>query len=295
MEVSKKIFIIGQSGMLAQALIKYASKKRYKVFSLSRTQGIDLSRGGTCLTEALNRINPSLVINAAGITDLKFCEDNPSQAWMLHVRLPAIIASWANKASCKWVHISTDHYFNDQENVLHTELDTPNPLNEYALSKLAGESLALTSSTAFVVRTNIIGKRGWLGSPNFAEWVMQCLHNRVQFDAFTDTWASSIEVGQFANLVLTLVESGETGLMNLACSESISKANLIERIAQKSGVNQYFMRKVKTPAPVDGQPLRANAMGLNCSKAQHRLNTLGLTLPDADEVVSALIKSFSEK
>lgn len=294
MKYRKKILILGQSGLLAQAVIKEASKNGDEVFSLSRSHGIDLTRDDTALKEAFNRIKPSLVFNATGITDLQFCEKNPDQAWLLHARLPGKVAAWANKTSCPWVHISTDHYFNDNENLLHNESDVPRPLNEYASSKLAGEALALTSSTALVVRTNIVGKRGWPDRPNFVEWAIKCLQNQLPFDAFTDTWASSIEAGQFANLVLNLVESGQTGLINLACSESISKADLIEKIAKKSGVSHYLMKRVKTPMPEDGQPHRANSMGLDCSKAQRCLNALGLSLPDSDEVVSELVKSFSE-
>jgi len=292
MNSRKKLLILGHTGLLAQAVIKDARKKGYEVFSLSRSNGIDLTKRDTGLSQALNLIKPTLVFNATGITDLQFCEENPDKAWLLHARLPGKIAAWANQTSCHWVHVSTDHYFNDKENLLHTESDTPKPPNEYAASKLAGEALALTSSTAFVVRTNIIGKRGWSGRPNFAEWLMHCLHNNVPFDAFTDTWTSSIEVGQFANLALTLVESGETGLMNLACAESISKANWIEKIAKESGVTNYLMKKVKTPKTLDGQTRRANAMGLDCSKAQQRLNDIGLALPDSEEVVCALVKSF---
>jgi dTDP-4-dehydrorhamnose reductase len=124
---------------------------------------------------------------------------------------------------------------------------------------------------------------------------MNCLYEKSPFNAYVDTWASSIEAGQFANLALKLAESGENGLLNLACSESISKADLIEKIAKKSQIEDYLINKVRTPSHAVGHPKRANAMGLDCSKAQKRLLTLGLHLPDADEVVSALVKSFREQ
>jgi dTDP-4-dehydrorhamnose reductase len=293
----KKILILGKTGLLAQAVNKIATKSGYEVFSLSRGQGIELTNTNADLSlyEALERIRPSLIFNATGITNLQFCEQNPTQAWLLHARLPGLLAKWTDKTHCPWVHVSTDHYFNDSSNLMHTESDPPKPLNEYASSKLAGEALALTSSTALVLRTNIIGKRGWASQPNFAEWVMKCLNDQEPFNAFIDTWASSIEAGQFAYLALKLAESGESGLMNLACSESISKSDLIEKIAKESQIEHYLMNKVKTPSHVAGQPRRANAMGLNCTKAEECLSKLGLRLPDADEVVSALVKSFKEQ
>ncbi len=287
---------MGKSGLLAQAVIRTASTSNYEVFTISRSQGFDLTRtdAGLVLEEAFKSIAPALIFNAVGITNLEECERNPIQAWILNVRLPALIAGLANQNKCPWVHISTDHFFNGDENLLHSENETPKPPNEYALSKLAGEAISLSSPTAFVIRTNIIGKRGWADQPNFAEWAINCLNEHAPFDAYTDTWASSIEVNQFAKLALKLAESGQTGLMNLACSVSISKADLIKKIAVQSGLSTKYLKEIKTPAAAFGRPRRANAMGLDCTKAQKCLYAMGLSLPDADEVVSALIQSFSE-
>jgi dTDP-4-dehydrorhamnose reductase len=296
MNEEKKMLLLGGSGLLAQAMALVAREQGYQVFTLSRHKGIDLSnvKAESYLRDAIDRIQPNLIFNATGITDLNYCEIYPEQAWMLHARLPALIASLADHIQCPWVHVSTDQYFNGQENVLHKELDTPKPPNTYAASKLAGEAMALTSPTALVFRTNIIGQRGWPGQPSFAEWAMHCLREQKPFDAYTDTWASSIEVGQFAKLALILVEAGETGLMNLACSEAISKADLIERMALYSGISSQFMKRVLTPKPMRGQLKRANAMGLDCTKAQNRLLSIGHALPDANDVVQAVVKSFSE-
>jgi dTDP-4-dehydrorhamnose reductase len=298
MNTKKRILILGKSGLLAQAAIRIADKKNYEVSTLSRSEGFDLSRAdaGRILEESFKRIGPSLIFNAAGMTDLEMCEQNPNQAWLLNARLPALIARLANQAQCPWVHTSTDHYFTGNLNLLHTEYETPKPPNEYALSKLAGEEIALASSKALVIRTNIIGKRGWVDQPNFAEWVMKCLHEQIPFNVYTDTWASSIEVGQFSNLALELAGSGATGLVNLASSESISKSDLIERIAIQSGFSTKYLTRIKTPNSVLGKLRRANSMGLDCTKAEQLLSKLGLSLPNADEVVSALVKSFgSEK
>lgn len=294
--LDKNILILGETGLLAQAVTEIASHKGYKAYFASRSRGCDLTSQNVCkdLSNLCERVQPSLIFNATGITDLNYCEKKPEQAWLLHVRLPAIIAKIASRTKCPWVHISTDHYYNSKENILHREQDVTTPPNEYATSKLAGETLALTSESALVIRTNIIGRRRWVNQSTFAEWVMGCLRGKKTFDAYIDTWASSIEVKQFVNLALALAESGEKGLINLACSVSISKAELIEKIAYHSGYSTEFMNKVKTPCPTVGQVKRANAMGLDCSIAEKRLFDLGLSLPNADDVAIAVAKSFME-
>lgn len=283
--------------MLAQAMVRCAPKLGFEVSSMSRLDGFDLSEvsANEHLLSAVDKFKPNLIVNATALTNLEFCESNPRQAWMLNAHLPALIAQMTSQVQCPWIHISTDHYFNGQENKLHAESDFPNPPNIYAASKLAGEVMALTSPTALVVRTNIVGRRGWVGQPNFLEWVMNCLNEKKPFDAYTDTWTSSIEVDQLATLAIVLSENSEIGLFNVASLQSISKAELIERIANRFQLSTKYMNKVETSKYPSANSLkRANSMGLNCNKAQKKLLELGYSLPNTDEVIEALYKSFSE-
>lgn len=294
MKANKRLLLLGKYGLLSQSVIKAAQQESFDVMVISKTDGIDLTKlkNHSEIENLFNNSMPDLVFNATGITDLNYCEKYPEQAWLLHARLPSLIATWSNKFNIPWVHVSTDHYYTGTENIYHTEIDSVTTLNEYAASKLAGEYLALTSDRALVLRTNIIGKRGWQNQPNFAEWVIKNLKNQSSFEVYTDTWASSIEVGQFATLALKMAANGCNGLMNLACSESISKAEWIEKIARYAGFKTQNLRKVTTPIADGCVVKRANAMGLDCSRSQVFLNSLDLKLPDSDEVVEVLVNSF---
>ena len=289
-----RLLLLGKYGMLSQAVIKVALKESFDLEVISKTDGFDLTkiRNNNDLEGKFEELKPDLVFNASGITDLNFCEKYPEQAWMLHSRVPALIAAWSNKFNKPWVHVSTDHYYRETANNYHNENHSVSPLNEYAASKLAGEHLALTSKKALVLRTNIIGKRGWESRPNFVEWVINSLKSNNSFEGYTNTWTSSIEVEQFASLALKMVTSGANGLMNLACSESLSKAEWIEKIALLAGLGVQKMKKVETPTVSPHYLQRANAMGLDCSKSQAYLKNLGLILPDSNQVVEAIIESF---
>lgn len=282
--------------MLAQALMKAAPKESLEVVTISKTDGNNLNdiKNFAELKNLINGFKPDMLFNATGITDLNYCELNPEEAWLLHARLPSMLADWSRISNTPWVHVSTDHYYTASNNYCHTESDAVAPMNEYAASKLAGEYLALTSPLALVLRTNIIGKRGWKNQPNFAEWVFDNLINQIQFDGYIDTWTSSMEVGQFASLSLALAKHGANGLMNLACSDSISKAEWIEKIAQCAGFEINNFNKVPTPKE-EGAVRRANAMGLDCSKSQAILHSLRLKLPDSTMVAEALVNSFKDE
>ena len=79
MNKEKSILLLGKTGLLAQAMALVAREQGYQVFTLSRQQGIDLitTKAETYLREGIERIQPNLIVNATGITDLNYCENNP--------------------------------------------------------------------------------------------------------------------------------------------------------------------------------------------------------------------------
>jgi hypothetical protein len=82
------------------------------------------------------------------------------------------------------------------------------------------------------------------------------------------------------------VKMGATGLLNLASRESVSKADFIAALAQAGGYDAQLARRV--PRPARQRPRRANAMGLDVSRAEA---LLGRALPGAAEVIDALVAS----
>ena len=65
------------------------------------------------------------------------------EAFRLNSHLPGIIANACNFTNTKLIHISTDHLFDDQNN-LYSEEDEVRLLNIYAKSKYEGELEVLT-------------------------------------------------------------------------------------------------------------------------------------------------------
>ncbi len=291
MAMAENVVVLGASGLLGQALMKALAQRGQAAVGLSRRTGVDLTALGSpqALAQALRPHAPSLVINAAAITQLGLCEQHPDAACALHARLPALLAAWSRSTGVPWVQVSTDHYFSGPENRLHDEHAPVLLLNAYARSKHAGEEIALQAPQALVVRTNIVGWRGWPGQPSFAEWAVAALQGGQPFDSYTDCWASSMEAGQCAAALLDLADRGTRGLLNLASRDSISKADFITGLARAMGLDSSAMQR--RPRPLGGLP-RANALGLNVLRAEKHL---GRALPTAAQVAQALANTFMEQ
>ncbi len=284
------VVVLGGRGLLGQALMHELVRRGLPAVAVSRATGVDLSRLGSpqALAAELNPLAPGLVINAAAITELAACERDPDQACALHARLPGLLSAWARDTGVPWVQVSTDHYFCGTENRLHDEQAPVMLMNQYARSKYAGERLAILSRHALVLRTNVVGRRGWAGQPSFAEWVVQSLRSGQPFAGYVDSWASSLEAGQCASALLDLVDTGARGLVNLASAESISKADFMAELATAMGLDTRLIERQPRP---QGGLTRANTLGLNvrCAQAQ-----LGRALPDAQQVALALAAAFKE-
>ena len=91
-------------------------------------------------------MKPKVLIHAAGLTDVAYCEKNPSLAHAVNAKIAGVVAEACEQTGTKMVHISTDHL---SDGTLHraTETDKVGPLNVYGESKLCGEKAVLENNS----------------------------------------------------------------------------------------------------------------------------------------------------
>lgn len=287
------LIVLGSTGLLGQALRREARRRRVPALAVARheTQGLAFDvTDELALKTMFERARPEVVINAAANTRLDDIERRPSDGYLVNTRLPAQLARLCEQHGTKLVQISTDHYFVGRENTLHDEYSAVTLVNEYARGKFAAEALAATCPGALVVRTNIVGLRGWGGQPTFAEWAIDQLKSGRPFPAFTDMWTSSIDVDSFAAAVFDLVDRDASGVLNVASRQSSSKYEFIRSLAGAIGADAA-LAQASSVAALAGTP-RANALGLDVSRAEQ---LLGRRLPDLAQVTQALSAQFQEK
>lgn len=284
--------IVGSTGLLGQALRSEAGKRGYQVYGLARS-GTDINldiQDTQKLLEALGHVRPKYIINAAALINLDECERNPARAHEINALAVKNMVNYCQKYDVKLVQISTDHYFSGDGKVLHDEQAEVQLLNTYAKSKHEGELFAQSAPNSLILRTNIVGFRGWTGRPTFVEWAIAALSEGSPVTLFDDFFTSSIHVKAFAGSLFDLIDKNASGIFNLAAREVASKADFLLKLAHQlelpvSGCTFVSVHSV-------GGVLRADSLGLDVSKAE---TLLGYPLPKMDEVIAELAREYRER
>ncbi|MEN5266044.1 dTDP-4-dehydrorhamnose reductase [Stenotrophomonas sp. TWI587] len=140
------ILLLGANGQLGQELRRALAPQGTIV---TTTRSGTLPNGNGCevadfdqpgsLTALLDRVRPTLVVNAAAYTAVDRAEDDREAAFRANAEAPGVLARWCAQAGVPLVHYSTDYVFDGQGTRPYREDDATAPLGVYGASKLAGE------------------------------------------------------------------------------------------------------------------------------------------------------------
>ena len=277
--------------MLGQALMREARRRGLDVCGASRSRSdyrVDI-RDDAGLVRMLDETAPRVVVNCAAITDLNACEADPGQTYAVNARAVSILAEHCALRGIHLVQISTDHYFTGDAGRKHDEDAAVRLVNEYARCKYAGERFALTCAGSLVVRTNVVGFRGWQHHPTFVEWALNSLKSGAAMTLFSDFYTSSIDVEHFASALFDAISKRATGVLNIASREVSSKQTFIEALARAVHC-PLSNAKSGSVTSVHGAP-RAESLGLDVGKAEE---LLGYRFPGLDEVIVALTNQYAK-
>jgi dTDP-4-dehydrorhamnose reductase len=140
------VLVFGGNGQLGQELLRALAPLGEVV---ATTRSGQLADGSPCevadfnapdaLAAVLDRVQPTLVVNAAAYTAVDRAEGERDAAWRANAEAPGVIARWCAAAGVPLVHYSTDYVFDGQGSRPYCEDDATAPLGVYGESKLAGE------------------------------------------------------------------------------------------------------------------------------------------------------------
>jgi dTDP-4-dehydrorhamnose reductase len=103
------------------------------------------------LAQALDRIAPDVIINAAAYTAVDKAEDEPDAAQRINGDALTVMGAWARRHGARVVHYSTDYVFDGSARQPYREDDAPHPVSVYGRTKLAGEQALRDSGARYLV------------------------------------------------------------------------------------------------------------------------------------------------
>lgn len=154
-----RILAAGWHGQIARAFMQIApSRSDIAAFAIGRP-GLDICdpRG---IERALCDIDPDVLINLAGYTDVDGAESEPDLAFALNCEGARLLAEAAARRKVPIIHVSSAYVFDGRKPSPYTETDDANPSTTYGSSRLAGERAVRAANPKHVIL-----RTGWIFSP----------------------------------------------------------------------------------------------------------------------------------
>ena len=138
-----RILVTGKNGQLGKSLHKLVSEKKYdNEFIFVGREEVDLSNNNSIINYFDNHDNHDkfdIIINCAAYTAVDKAEEEQELANQVNHLAVKQLAGIAKEQKAKLIYISTDYVFDGESDKPYLESDTPNPINVYGKTKLAGE------------------------------------------------------------------------------------------------------------------------------------------------------------
>lgn len=206
------ILIIGKTGQLGSILNKILENNlKHRVIALSREE-LDIINKSQ-FKQLVNEYKPDIVVNAAAFHNSYQCEIEPVKAFKINCIAVKDMAEicFNNNPSIEFITFSTDYVFDGSLNRPYIEIDKPQPLNVYGLSKLAGEYGALMYPTSFVIRTcGLYGSK--YGKKSFIDNILESYNNHSQdnpIEISIDLTISPTHTKDLTKALIQLIEYNE--------------------------------------------------------------------------------------
>ena len=280
-----KVLLLGTTGQVGWELARRLPRLG-ELVTTSRTGGdADLPLDTSDLVQlraTLDAVAPDVIVNAAAYTAVDKAEQEPELAMRLNAEVPGVIGDWAAANGALVIHYSTDYVFDGSKDGPYVETDTPNPLNVYGRTKLAGDDALLASGcSAIILRVSwVYGMRG----SNFLLIMRRLMAERDALKVVDDqigvpTWCGTIAelTAEVLRKALTAGDSatGLRGVYHLAPSGQTSWFGFAGVLQDLFGLNCELI-----PIPTSEYPTPAKRP-LNSSMVCTKLiDAFDICLPD---------------
>jgi len=239
-----KICIIGANGQLGSDL--------YNELSCFDTKGlthadIEITDEKQCF-DVITKIAPDYVLNTAAYHNVPYCEKYPDRAALINIEGARNLAKACNQVNAELIHFSTDYVFDGKSNTPYLEDDLPNPLNYYAITKLAGEYAV----KAYLNKHKIIRVSGIYGKipcrakgGNFVSTMLKLAKTKDELKIVDDEILTPTYTKDIARQIKELLPIKEYGIFHISNEGQCSWFEFATEIFKLKNIK---IKTIKVPA-----------------------------------------------
>ena len=297
-----KIVILGSNGQVGYELQR-SLLPLGEVIALDRTQA-DLTQLEK-LKQTLLDLKPNVIVNAAAYTAVDKAEEEHELAMLINGTAPGVIAEAAKQLGALVIHYSTDYVFDGTKKEPYTENDTPNPINVYGKTKLAGEeAIKKIDFDYLILRTTwVYAARGH----NFLKTMLRLAKEKEELSIVADQYGAPTWARNIADVTAHILASAQkeqkndkfiSGIYHLCATGKTTwhgfASAIIEYAKQLASADIIKTKKV-LPIVTDDYPLPAprpknSQMDSSCLTAR-----FGISHPEWNEAMKLCIDEVQEK
>ena len=292
-----RILLLGKNGQVGWELQRSLASLGELIacdFDSPGDERADFSQPDT-LSALVQRVQPTLIVNAAAHTAVDKAESEPELARMLNATAPGVIAREAAALGATLVHYSTDYVFDGSGSAPRDEDAATGPLSVYGRTKLEGEMLIRASGcTHLILRTSwVYAARGG----NFARTMLKLAGQRDSLNVISDQIGAPTGAELLADVSAhaarrLLADAAVSGTYHCVAGGETSwfdYARLVIELARSRGQTVLVAPDRIHPIPTSAYPTPAQRP-LNSRLSTDRLqSTFGLRLPPWQQGVQRLL------
>jgi len=233
--------ILGATGMFGHTCFRYFSNNsNHEMIGVIRSSDyIALLPHGGCsrlvicedvlnldsIKKIICDISPDVIINAAGIIKQSNSSACVQIMFELNSLFPKNLLEMCSELNIRLIHLSTDCVFSGKSG-MYRELDAPDPIDLYGMSKLFGE---VHRPNAITIRTSIIGHE-IRNDKSLLEWFL----SQDRASGFINAIFSGLTTLELSDVILSKIipNNSLSGLYHIS-SNPISKYALLNLISKE--------------------------------------------------------------
>lgn len=227
------ILITGASGMLGQDLVPILRNAGHSVFPTD-IEELDITKPRQIKTH-IKKTKPHLIINCAAYNQVDQAEKEPEKALLINGTGVKNIAMACREFNLDLCHLSTDYVFDGKKKTGYTPSDSPNPIQVYGQTKLAGEkNIQKILEKYYIIRTSwLYGIYG----PNFVKTIHQLSQKHKVLKVVDDQIGSPTWTVSLSHIIEKIISSRKYGIYHASdfTNNGISRFEFAQEILRLSG------------------------------------------------------------